>query len=330
MRHLTVINAGSHLKLDGGLLLIMEGSDLIKEVPLNRVKSVTVLNRGVSLTSNLVQSFSDRGIRLFIQDFRKRHTACISGTHQHAVVAIRKKQFEMIESKSETIASSIIYGKLRNQRAVLSYFSKYFQTEKTEKYEELKNTSEELLVLSNRLIESSNSNEPDWRNRILGYEGRGAAIYWKTISNTDLGGNSFKSRTGRGAIEITNQALNLGYAILESYVWNALSNTGMEIYAGFLHTDRPGKPSLVVDFMEEYRPWVVDRSVMKLRAELNKKKQLDDSLKKSLIQEIHKTFLKKYHYKKQKLKLESILQKQAYRLAGSFFDKEYKPYIFKW
>ncbi|MCC5816492.1 MAG: CRISPR-associated endonuclease Cas1 [Leptospira sp.] len=330
MRHLSVINSGSHLKLDGGLLHIMEGSNLVKEIPLNRVKTVTVLNRGVSFTSNLIQNFADRGIKFFVQDFRKRHTACLSGTHQHAVVAVRKKQFEMIGSQSPKISNAIIYGKIRNQRAVLLYFSKYLQNEKPEYFETLKRTSDELLILSNKLLEIQTTTDPNWRNQILGYEGRSALLYWKAIAECELGGKDFKNRTGRGAIEITNQALNLGYAILESYVWNALSNTGMEIYAGFLHTDRPGKPSMVVDFMEEYRPWVVDRSVMKLRHELKKKSQLDDNLKKQIIQEIHNTFLKKYYYRKQKVKLESILQKQAYRLAGSFFDKEYKPYIFKW
>jgi CRISPR-associated protein Cas1 len=308
----------------------MEGSELVKEIPLNRVKTVTVLNRGVSFTSNLIQNFSDRGIKFFIQDFRKRHTACLSGTHQHAVVAVRKKQFEMVESHSPVIANAIIYGKIRNQRAVLLYFSKYLQNESPESFEILKRASDDLLNLSNSLLEIKTTIDPNWRNQILGYEGRAALLYWRAIADCGLGGKDFESRTGRGAIEITNQALNLGYAILESYVWNALSNTGMEIYAGFLHTDRPGKPSMVVDFMEEYRPWVVDRSVMKLRHELKKKNQLDDNLKKQIIQEIHQTFLKKYFYRKQKVKLESILQKQAYRLAGSFFEKEYKPYIFKW
>jgi CRISPR-associated protein Cas1 len=48
---------------------------------------------------------------------------------------------------------------------------------------------------------------------------------------------------------------------LITVIWNALLNAGLEPYCGFLHTTRAGKPSLVLDIMEEYRAWVVDRTV---------------------------------------------------------------------
>jgi CRISPR-associated protein Cas1 len=41
----------------------------------------------------------------------------------------------------------------------------------------------------------------------------------------------------------------------------ALLNAGLEPYCGFFHTTRAGKPSLVLDIMEEYRAWVVDRTI---------------------------------------------------------------------
>jgi CRISPR-associated protein Cas1 len=45
-------------------------------------------------------------------------------------------------------------------------------------------------------------------------------------------------------------------------VWGAVVNAGLEPFAGFLHVDRPGKPSLVLDLIEEFRQPVVDRTVI--------------------------------------------------------------------
>jgi CRISPR-associated protein Cas1 len=59
-----------------------------------------------------------------------------------------------------------------------------------------------------------------------------------------------------------NSALNYGYGILYTQVWGALMNAGLEPFAGFLHVDRPGKPSLVLDVIEEFRQPIVDRAVI--------------------------------------------------------------------
>ncbi|MGI6604033.1 MAG: CRISPR-associated endonuclease Cas1 [bacterium] len=58
----------------------------------------------------------------------------------------------------------------------------------------------------------------------------------------------------------TNACLNYGYGILYQQCETALILAGLDIFAGFLHVDRPGKTSLVYDFMEEFRQPVVDRT----------------------------------------------------------------------
>lgn len=83
--------------------------------------------------------------------------------------------------------------------------------------------------------------------------------------------------------------------------------------------------------MEEYRAWVVDRAIVKLRATLSKSRNLDQSHRKRIVDEIDSCFLRKYPYHGKKVTLESILQRQIYRIAGHFFgDRKYKPYTFKW
>lgn len=83
--------------------------------------------------------------------------------------------------------------------------------------------------------------------------------------------------------------------------------------------------------MEEYRAWVVDRVVIKLRFQSEGKTDLSVELKKALIGEVQKTCGKKYLYRRKKHKLEHIIQRQVYRLCGHFYgEKTYKPYLFKW
>lgn len=89
---------------------------------------------------------------------------------------------------------------------------------------------------------------------------------------------SFEGREHRGATDQVNAALNYGYGILYAQVWGAIMNAGLEPFAGFLHVDRPGKPSLVLDLIEEFRQPLVDRPVI---AAFNKASP-DDPMKRGL------------------------------------------------
>jgi CRISPR-associated protein Cas1 len=275
---------------------------------------------------------ASRGIQLFILDFRGQIVSSLSGNHQHAVTEVRKKQFLFIQSdKSIHLSSYILYGKVRNQRAVLKYFQKYFNKTNLDYSRILEDSEKSILRASLQMIKVSREIRPDIRSELMGYEGSCASLYWKALRETNLLPNSFSARTGKDSSEITNQCLNYGYAILTTYVWNCIINAGMEPYAGILHVDRPGKPSLVLDLMEEYRPWCVDRIIIKLRNQIETEKVINPKIKKEIISEVHKTFLHRYLYKGKELKLESILQRQIYRISAHFFGKKkYKPFLFKW
>jgi CRISPR-associated endonuclease Cas1 len=71
-------------------------------------------------------------------------------------------------------------------------------------------------------------------------------------------------REHRGAVDPVNSALNYGYGMLYNQVQHALLLAGLDPYAGFVHVDRPGKPSLVLDAIEEFRQPIVDRTVFGL------------------------------------------------------------------
>ena len=318
MKHLIISDYGIYLGLEAGRLVVKNKEDR-KYFPLNRLATVSIAKRGVSFSSDLIEHFSLRGIKLFFLDFRGVAHSMLVGANQHAVVQARINQYKYIEANALDISIRLITAKIKNQRATLSYFNKHHKSINLQKaIDELKR--------STQIIKNAKT-----LNDVLGYEGYAANIYFSALAQDKFLSESFANREGRGSQEIANSMLNFGYAILSSYILNSITNAGLEPYLGFLHQKRPGKMSLVLDLMEEYRAWVVDRVVIKLREQYKNKKYLDTKLKSALISQIQATIAKRYIYKGKRLKLEHIIQRQVYRLSGEFAGEyKYKPYIFKW
>lgn len=334
MRHLTVSEFGSFLGITGQRLVITGDDGKTWETPLSRLRSIRIAKKGVSLSSNLILECAARGIRLYFVDWRNIATAAVSGQNQHAVVVVRQAQFECIKSdRCIPIAIEMIISKIRNQRAVLLYFSKYQGKVSSEKGNILRNAADQLdSVVSKIRVFPWLSRGEKWKNELIGQEGLCANLYWQALAESNLLGETFTKRYGRGAIEINNAALNYGYAILQSYAWSALDNAGLELYAGLLHANRPGRASLVLDFMEEYRAWVVDRNIITLRSKLNSGLEiLTQKIKSTIVDAIDSTMASKINWRGKNIRLENIMQRQAYRLAGAIIgDRSYRGYRFKW
>lgn len=333
MRYLTVTDFGSFLGISSQCLVVKQNGEIIKEIALSHLRGISIAKSGVSISADLVQACANRGIKIFFLDFRSRVISAVIGQNQHATVALRKSQFNFISNDSSCfeLSKQLVLTKVRNQRAVLLYFSKYLRNDVDDEYQFLVFNIRKINSLIEQIKELHFNEHRNWRNSLLGLEGLSARFYFETLANTSLFPDDFIKREGRYARSITNQSLNWSYAILESYVWQALDNAGLEVFAGIYHTDRPGKPSLVLDLMEEYRAWVVDRNLIKLRDMLSSYSCLNNKLKIVLTNAVHQTMQTKYPYNNKKVKLENILQRQAYKLAGAISgSNKYKGYIFKW
>ena len=318
MKHLVISDYGTYLGLSNQRLYVKQ-QDNIKYYPLNRLCTVSIAKRGVSISSDLIEMVSARGIKLFFLDFRGVAHSALLGESQHGVVAIRIAQMKAVEKHSLSLAKIFVTAKLKNQRAVINYYHKY-------------HAQAALIEAANEInlciTKSASATDID---TLLGFEGAAASAYFQALRQARLLSSTFIRREGRGSHEINNSMMNIGYAVLSSYLLNCIINAGLEPYLGVMHKKRPGKMSLVLDLMEEYRAWVVDRAVIKLRQQSENKTALSPAIKKILIGEIQKTCAKKYLYRGKKLKLEHIMQRQVYRLCGCFYEnKAYKPYLFKW
>ena len=181
----------------------------------------------------------------------------------NAVVTTRRAQLEaMKDIRGFELSRAIVRGKINNQAALLRYFGKYLKTVDPARYEQITIAAEELHRQRQATMRLSAKCIADVRHQLMGIEGVCGRIYWDAVQVIVRHKIEFLGRATRGAQDEVNSLLNYGYGILYVQVWGAALNAGLEPFAGFLHVDRPGKPSLVLDLVEEFRQPVVDRVVL--------------------------------------------------------------------
>jgi CRISPR-associated protein Cas1 len=148
---------------------------------------------------------------------------------------------------------------------------------------------------------------------------------------------AWPGRETRGARDPFNAALNYGYGILYAHIERALVLAGLDPYGGFLHADRPGKPSLVLDAIEEFRHAIIDRVVI---AYVNKGSALTqdesglltETVRRRLAEKVYERLESTDLYEGKRQALRIILQAQA-RHGATFLRGEretYAPFVASW
>ena len=144
-----------------------------------------------------------------------------------------------------------------------------------------------------------------------------------------------EGEVGRGAVDPVNALLNYGYGILASRTWAAILHAGLDPFAGMLHADRSGKPSLVLDLMEELRAPAVDRAVLSYvrlgRPIRFEGSQLDEESRKNIAEAVLERLAAPVTVQGRKVLLGSIVQRQARSLATHVRGEgSYKPFAMTW
>jgi CRISPR-associated protein Cas1 len=334
-RTLIVSNYGSFIGLFSERVVVKQNNEMINETPLFRIDELIIGKKGVSISSDLINEAVKRGIRISFMDNTGMPYAMLTSPHLTAVNKHRRAQIEAFNtSVGFNFAKNIVCGKIKNQINIIKYFGKYIKGKDKDFYNELEsilNSIEEIYPKVKRL-EGKNIN--DKRQELLGYEGSSSTQYWNAFSII-LKKEGFQKRVHQGAEDVINCALNYGYGILYSRVWSAVLLAGLEPYAGFIHTDRPGKPSLVLDLIEEFRQPIVDRSVLAMINKGTKLELANNLLTPESRKIVAKAILERLEenvvYKKMNYSLNSIIQLKSREAAKAFYGKEeYKPYRFKW
>lgn len=317
-------------------LLVRKGKDVIYQFPLFRLKDVVIASKGITISSDLIEELCLRGITLHFLSGVNKPYAMITSPMLTATIEARREQLEaMKDQRGIEFSKAIVYGKITNQERLLRYFGKYIKETDPERFRIIESLAGELRELRGRVKTITGNHIDEKRNTLIGIEGTAGRLYWGGVKEILMQRIEFFGRETRGAIDPVNSLLNYGYGILYSTVWGALVNAGLEPFAGFLHVDRPGKPSLVLDLIEEFRQPVVDKiviSYINLGQEIKMEQGLLDTETRRLIGgKILERLESVETYRGKKYQIRSIIQMQARNLA-SFLrgQQEYKPFTFKW
>lgn len=346
VQNLVVDEFGTHVGKYSERVKVTKKGTVVMQAPLLHLESLTIASRGVSLSADVVEECTERGIPIHFINRRGQAYASLYSAGLTGTVATRRAQLTAYhDGRGLRLALAFGIGKLGNQANLLKYMAKYRKESDPDLYKELRLRADEIL---DQLIEIERvGNYPevrdgeatvdDLRAELLGLEGSGSRRYWGAIKRVLPEGYGFPGRKGRGARDPINGALNYGYGILYSVCERCLTLAGLDPYAGFLHADRPGKPSLVLDFIEEFRQPVVDRTMIGLANkgvafEQEENGLLTKDTRRMLADKVNARLEAPTPYEGKKHPLRAVMQMQARHMA-TFLRCErtsYEPFTMTW
>ncbi|NPV87703.1 MAG: type I-C CRISPR-associated endonuclease Cas1 [Anaerolineae bacterium] len=257
-----------YLSLDGENIVIKKEEHVSTRLPLHNLENIVCFNyQGVSPA--LMGACAERNIGLCFLNPSGRFLARVSGKVQGNVL-LRKKQYVLSEEETRSVplAASFLIGKVYNARKVIERALR--------DHAMLVDTA--ALRQASTFLKQTLQVLPQCKTtgELMAFEGSAAKIYFGVFGQMILQQNEdfrFEERNRRPPLDNMNALLSFLYTLLTHEVASALEGVGLDPYVGFLHTDRPGRPSLALDMMEELRPVFADRLALSLvnRKQVNAK-----------------------------------------------------------
>ncbi|MEP7287802.1 MAG: CRISPR-associated endonuclease Cas1 [Chloroflexota bacterium] len=337
IEHLLVETFGAFIGKHSERLFVSKGKETLVQAPLMHLRYVTIASPGVSISADAIKECCERGIPMYFID-KNDHFATLFSPGLVGTVKTRRAQFAAYhDGRGTQIGLCIAAAKINNQVATLKYIAKSRKESQPEVYQILHEAAIEALGYADRLSTLADQNLDDVCNSLMAFEANAASQYWGALRAVVPEDYSWTKRIGRGAIDPVNSLLNYGYAMLRGRVEQAITNAGMDSYAGFIHADRPGKHSLTFDMMEEFRSVAVDRLVVglvnrKYLVPITDHGQLEDGVKKDYSNKVTEHLKATVRYEGARFTIEYIIQNQARRLAAYLRSDAvaYQPYKAEW
>ncbi|KXK15173.1 MAG: CRISPR-associated protein Cas1 [Chloroflexi bacterium OLB15] len=334
--HLIADQFGSHIGKYSERLQVTQKGTTLQQAPLLHLEAVYVLNRGVSISADALEACCNRGIPVYFIDSIGTPYAAVYAGGLAGTVLTRREQLRAFDDwRGGYLARQFASGKILNQAITLKYLSK--TRKDSPAGAALRLAADEVQDHLAWLERLTGETADDLRPELLAAEGNAASRYWQAVIPLMPPDYGWVSREGRGASDPVNQLLNYGYGILYGQIERALVLAGLDPYGGFIHVDRPGKPSLTLDLIEEFRQAAVDRVVFGLAArnftvDRDDQGRMSEETRKTFASHILEHLESGARYEGQRRPLGQIIQTQARRLAGFLRgDREnYEPYKAEW
>lgn len=255
-----VTSENAVLRKDGeNLVAEVDGAERSR-VPLHMLAGVVTFGP-IHVSPALIGALAGAGIALTLLDRNGRFQARVEGPTAGNVL-LRRAQYRACD-RPEEIVRSLLVGKIANQRAVLMRSLRDYGGEHApQDREALERVAERLAQILRRVELADETLE-----RLRGSEGEAANLYFSVFDHLIRSPDAqlrWRGRSRRPPLDPVNAVLSFLYTLLTHDCRSALEAVGLDPAAGFLHRDRPGRPSLALDLMEELRPVLADRLALSL------------------------------------------------------------------
>lgn len=256
---LFVTTQGAYLSKEGETVVVKVDGEIKIRVPVHTIGGIVCFGN-ISCSPYLMGFCAENDVAISFLSEHGRFLAKVQGPVSGNVL-LRREQYRRADDQifSAEVTKFILMGKLTNCRTVL-------QRALRDHSEKIEEQGVRMVVMRlNHLIDSLNKDEP--LDVLRGIEGDAAHIYFSVFDHLIVAQKEtfhFNERTRRPPLDNVNCLLSFIYTLLMHDVRSALESVGLDPAVGFLHRDRPGRPGLALDLMEEFRPYIADRLTLSL------------------------------------------------------------------
>jgi CRISPR-associated protein Cas1 len=256
---LYVTTQGAYLSKDGETVLVSVEHETRLRVPIHTLGSVVCFGQ-ISCSPPLMGLCAERGVSLAFFSEHGRFMARVEGPVSGNVL-LRREQYRHSEDpeRSAAIARPAIIGKIANCRTVL--LRSLRDKPDCDGHASIEAAAARLAGLIDTL------QRPLPLDAVRGHEGDAARVYFDVFDHLITESKDaffFHGRNRRPPLDNMNALLSFLYTLLTHDVAAALEGVGLDPAVGYLHRDRPGRPSLALDLVEELRPVIADRLALSL------------------------------------------------------------------
>lgn len=251
---LYITRQDAYLHKERETIVIRQGDEKVGQFPSLSIGGIYCFGQ-VSISPFLMGFCAEQGIGVVFYTEYGRFLARVQG-RQAGNVLLRREQYRWADDpqRSTSVARLIVGAKIANSRSVLLR-----ELRNHGPNDSIKAAVARLATSLRRVRHASSVDEA------RGMEGDAASAYFSVFNELLKGtGFAFGGRVRRPPTDAVNALLSFVYSLIAQECVSALQGVGLDPFVGFLHKDRPGRASLALDMLEEFRASWADRFVVTL------------------------------------------------------------------
>lgn len=309
---LYVTTDGAWLHKDGANIVMNVDGETRARLPVHMLESMVCIGR-VSMSPPLMGYCAEQGITVSYLSMHGRFQARVEGPVSGNVL-LRREQYRRTDdpTRCAQIVQNVLLGKLHNQRVVLGRGLRDHAEKLGDEARSALNHAHMRLARIMDKVQCEASLDV-----LRGLEGEAAQCYFGVFDHLIRTGEPamrFKGRSRRPPMDAVNALLSFLYTLITHDCRSALESVGLDPAVGFLHRDRPGRPSLALDLLEEFRSLLADRlalSLINLKQVTSKDFQVMDNGAVLLREDSRKIVLTAYQERKREELRHAFLDEKA-------------------